>query len=105
MRRRLVGEAAALISSGRGGRAADVMTKLERLLIPLFLAVLIGALALEKADAETVRRLAQWTGVGLLAFLLLGFVARYARHRRMTALLRDAERRAEEEAAKGTVQG
>ncbi len=69
------------------------MTKLETLLIPIFLVVLVGALLLEKADAESVRRTAIGCGVGLVLFLGLGFVVRYLRHRKMTQMIRDAETR------------
>ncbi len=67
------------------------MTKLETLLIPIFLVVLVGALLLEKADAETVRRTAIGFGLGLALFLGVGFVIRYLRHRKMTQMIRDAE--------------
>jgi hypothetical protein len=67
------------------------MTKLETLLIPIFLLVLVGALTLESADADTVRRAAIGFGLLLVVFLGGGFVVRYARHRKMTQVLRDAE--------------
>jgi uncharacterized membrane protein YfcA len=67
------------------------MTKLEKLLIPLFAAVLIGALLLEDLSPDAVRRLALGFGAFLALFLVAGFVIRYVRHRRLTADLKRRE--------------
>ncbi|HYC76979.1 MAG TPA: hypothetical protein VEI02_05065 [Planctomycetota bacterium] len=57
------------------------MSVLEKLLIPIFLIVLIGALVLETAPASSVRTFGLWFGASLVTLLLAGFVARYLQKR------------------------
>jgi Kef-type K+ transport system membrane component KefB len=70
------------------------MDRLERLLIPIFLVVLVLALAMESLEPKTIRAAGLVIAPLIGLALLLGFVARYAKHRSATREAKRLEREA-----------
>ena len=75
------------------------MNRLENLLLPLIAVVIVGALLLEHATADTVRSTALWFGSFLAVFLVFGGLGRAMRKARAA---KNAQRAPREDAGDET---